>query len=242
MTGELHTFGAHMRGHLEQVEAHNAAALDDVVGLMLAVTSRDQRIHVTGTGHSTALVLETFYRAGGLACVSPILHPALIPLLGGAASTVMERTEGLAAVLLAQAAPEPGELAFVFSASGVNAVPVELAEGLRDAGATVVAVTSLPHLRAAPARVGRKLDAVADVVLDIDTPVGDVAYGEGPQRTAALSSLTSVYLWNLLLARLADRAAEAGVELPLWSSANIPGGDDRNAALLERYRARIPLL
>jgi uncharacterized phosphosugar-binding protein len=36
---------------------------------------------------------------------------------------------------------------------------------------------------------------------------------------------------------MADRA-----ELPLWVSANVPGGDERNAELLERYSARVPAL
>jgi uncharacterized phosphosugar-binding protein len=242
MSVDAGNFGAAMRAHLEEAEERNAKALDDVAAQMLEVVRRDLRIHVAGTGHSTGLVLETFYRAGGLACVNPIVHPGLIPLLGGGASTVLERNSGLAAVLLARAAPEEGELAVVFSTSGANAVPVELAEGLREAGVTVIAVSSLPHLEAAPARVGRKLDTVADIVLDTGTPVGDVAYGQGGQRTAALSSLTSVYLWNLLLARLVDRAAAEGIELPLWTSANTPGGDERNAALFARYRHRVGLL
>jgi uncharacterized phosphosugar-binding protein len=46
-----------------------------------------------------------------------------------------------------------------------------------------------------------------------------------------------VYLWNLLLARMAGSA-----ELPLWVSANVPGGDERNAALRERYAGRIQML
>jgi uncharacterized phosphosugar-binding protein len=36
---------------------------------------------------------------------------------------------------------------------------------------------------------------------------------------------------------MADRA-----DLPLWVSANMPGGDERNAELLERYSVRIPAL
>lgn len=31
-------------------------------------------------------------------------------------------------------------------------------------------------------------------------------------------------------------------ELPLWASANVPGGDERNAALRERYAGRVPPL
>jgi uncharacterized phosphosugar-binding protein len=106
----------------------------------------------------------------------------------------------------------------------------------------VVAVSSLEHLRQAPARAGVKLDQVADHVLDTLVPAGDATYRRGGAVTAPLSSLASVFVWNLLLARLADRADAAGVELPLWRSVNLPGGEAHNAALVERYRRRVPML
>jgi uncharacterized phosphosugar-binding protein len=106
----------------------------------------------------------------------------------------------------------------------------------------VVAISSLPHLRAAPARAGTKLDELADSLLDTGTPVGDAAFGTDGTPTAPLSSLTSVFLWNLLLARVAEEASRNGIELPLWTSANVAGGDERNALLLAKYRPQIPLL
>jgi uncharacterized phosphosugar-binding protein len=235
-------FGAEMRAHLERVERHNAAVLDQVAGRALEVIGGGGVLLAAGTGHSMAMVLETFYRAGGLACVKPVFHPALLPLAGGFASSLLERVTGLAALLAARADPRPGELAFVFSSSGVNPVPVELAQCLRERGVGVVAVTSLPHLRQAPARAGVKLDELADWVVDTMVPPGDAAYQGAGGTTAPLSSLASVYLWNLLLARLADRAPAAGVELPLWRSSNSAGGDGHNADLAGRYRARVPEL
>lgn len=235
-------FGASMRAHLERVEAHNAAVLDDVAGRALEVIRAGGVLLAAGTGHSVAMVLETFYRAGGLACVKPVFHPGLLPLSGGFASSLLERTEGLAALLAAQADARPGELAFVFSSSGANPVPVELAQCLREGGVGVVGVTSLPHLRQAPARAGIKLDEVADFVIDTLVPPGDAAYHRDGASTGPLSSLASVYVWNLLLARLVDRAATAGVDLPLWRSSNTPGGDTHNTTLAHRYRTRVPTL
>ncbi len=235
-------FGELMRAHLEAVGAHNRGVLDRVADRALEVIVSGGVLLTAGTGHSMALVLETFYRAGGLACVKPVYHPGLLPLSGGLASSLIERGSGLAAVLVAAAEPRPGELAFVFSTSGANPVPVELAQCLRAAGVEVVAVTSLPHLRQALARAGVKLDEVADFVIDTLVPPGDAAYRRDQTVTGPLSSLASVYLWNLLLAGLVDRAAAGGVELPLWRSSNSPGGDGYNAELARRYRARVPTL
>lgn len=235
-------FGGTMREHLLAAEQRNAAALDVVAEHILEAVRAGHRVHVAGTGHSSALVLEAFYRAGGLACVNPITHPGLVPLTGAIASTVLEREGDLAPVLLAQAAPRAGEVAVVFSSSGANPVPVELARGLREAGVWVVAVSSLPHLRAATRRADAKLDELADELLDTGVPEGDAAFEVDGVRTGPLSSLASIYLWNLLLARVAERAIAEGIELPLWTSANMPGGDERNARSLERYRPGIPLL
>ncbi|MEX2562420.1 MAG: sugar isomerase domain-containing protein [Nitriliruptoraceae bacterium] len=242
MTRPGDDFGEVMRQHLQTAEDTNHAALDEVAAKMMTCIEDGARIHVAGTGHSSGLVLEAFYRAGGLACVNPITHPGLMPLNGGMASTVLERAEDLGEVLLAQASLQPGEVGFIFSSSGVNPVPVAIARGMKAAGMWVVAVSSLPHLRAAPARAGVKLDEIVDVLLDIGVPPGDAAFTLGEMRTAPLSSLTSIYLWNLLLVRLAQLAQDREVALPLWTSANVAGGDERNAELMHRYRPSIGLL
>jgi uncharacterized phosphosugar-binding protein len=234
--------GVQMRGHLQEVEDRNADTLDLVAARMHQVIVDDGLILTTGTGHSLAMVLETFYRAGGLACVLPVTHPALFPLEGGSASTLLERVPGLGGLLVEAARPTARDMAFVFSNSGTNPVPVEIALAMRETGTTVVAVSSYEHMSRAPTRASAKLGEVADHVLDTAAPYGDAFIPTDDGPTAALSSLAGVYLWNLLLARLARLAAAAGTSLPIWVSANVSGGDDRNRALRTRYGERIPML
>jgi uncharacterized phosphosugar-binding protein len=259
--------GRLMRDRLERAGGHNAAALDRAAALLYERITAGGIVFAGGSGHSMALVLETFYRAGGLACVYPLVTPEIIPLHGARASTAAERRTGIAGDVVAAAGPEPGDVAMIFSNSGANPYPVELAAALRDSGVPVIAMVSGPSMAAAPARAGRKLGDVADLLLDTLVPAGDAGYPVADPRTAAQSSLVCVYLWNLLLARLADRAAEAAPApgagdatgtgdateaghagdpvrgaLPLWVSSNVAGGDQRNAALFERYAARIPAL
>jgi uncharacterized phosphosugar-binding protein len=235
-------FGSGVRDHLARVEEHNAQVLDAVVDRAFAVVAGGHLIHVAGSGHSVSMVLEAFFRAGGLACINPVYHPSLLPLHGAGESTLAERTSGFAALVVARAAPQGDDLAVVVSNSGVNAYPVEVAEAFQERGTPVVAMMSVPHSIRAPGRVGRKLGDIADFVLDTLVPYGDAVYPAGKATTAGLSSLTNVYLWNLLLVRLADRAAAEGVALPLWTSANVAGGDERNRELLRQYRAEVPML
>ncbi|HEY0541095.1 MAG TPA: sugar isomerase domain-containing protein [Actinoallomurus sp.] len=226
-----------MTEHLERVERHNADVLDQAGERMLGAVVGGGLVYAGGSGHSLAMVLEGFFRAGGLACVHPLYTPEISPLHGAWPATEAERRSGLAVPLMEAAAPRTGDVAVIFSNSGANPYPVELAQAARSHGLPVIAFVSGPSMAAAPARAGVKLGAVADLVLDTLVPPGDVSHPAEAPRTAALSSLTCVYLWNLLLARMADRA-----ELPLWVSANVPGGDERNAELLERYSARVPAL
>jgi uncharacterized phosphosugar-binding protein len=234
--------GDRMRRHLLDIEQRNEAVLDAVSDQVYATIAADGLVFTTGTGHSLAMVLETYYRAGGLACVRPVVHPALLPLEGGLASTQLERVPGLGRVLVEAATPSPTDTAFVFSNSGTNQVPVEMAQVFKEAGTPVVAVSSVEHMSRAPARASQKLDELADYLLDTGAPYGDAFIETATESTAALSSLAGVYLWNLLLARLAARAHTAGTALPIWASANVAGGDERNRQLFARYRSRIPML
>lgn len=235
--------GHQMREHLQAVEQANRAVLETVARKLHEVIRSDGLVYVAGSGHSLALVLEGFYRAGGLACVYPIYHPALLPLEGGSASTALERITGLGRLLVARAAPSPSDVAFVFSNSGVNPVPVEIAEEFRKTETPVVGVVSREHMARAPVRYSRKLDAAVDYLIDTLVPYGDAAYDlESGIPTMPLSSLAGVFIWNLLLARVAELAGPNAGELPIWTSANVVGGEERNRALLERYRKRIPYL
>ncbi|MEU4526224.1 sugar isomerase domain-containing protein [Amycolatopsis sp. NPDC024027] len=233
-------FGTAVREHLRMAEDRNAATLEEVAARLLDVVRAGRLVHTAAAGHSLAAVLETFYRAGGLACVRPLFHPGLLPLHGAQASTQLERVPGLAATMVAQAQVRPGDVGVIFSNSGVNAFPVELADELKKRGAYVVAFSSRPHMDTAPARSFAKLGELADAVLDTGIPPGDAVVPTPSGTTAALSTLCSTYLWNLLLVHLTTLAGDLPV--PLWQSSNLPGGDAANERFLDQYRAHVPML
>lgn len=227
--------------HLRRVGEHNATALAGAAAALLSCVRTDGLVCTAGAGHSLAGVMESFYRAGGLAAVRPLYHPDLLPLHGAVASTRTERTSGLAESVLTDAGFRGGTDALVvFSNSGVNPYPVELASNAAGAGSQVIAVTSPAAGADAPKRAGTTLAEQAHIVLDTLTPGGDASYPTDDPVTAPLSSLANAFLWNMLLVELHDAAEREGVELPVWRSANTVGGDDANAANLRHYGARVP--
>jgi uncharacterized phosphosugar-binding protein len=227
---------------VQDAESGNTKQVAQAAEAVLATLREDGLVFAAGAGHSLAAVAETFYRAGGLACVYPLYHPELLPLHGAQASTASERRSGLAAEVLAARAPGPQDVLVVFSTSGVNPYPVELARAARAAGAPVIAVSSRPSVAAAPRRAGSTLIEEADIVLDTGVRPGDASFPPDNPRTAALSTVLNAFLWNSVLAKVVSLAGAAGVEVPLWRSSNVAGGDEANAALLAHYLPRVPAL
>ncbi|MGW4488778.1 sugar isomerase domain-containing protein [Amycolatopsis sp. NPDC004368] len=220
----------------------NAEALSAAADLVLGVIRSDALVFTAGAGHSLAAVAETFYRAGGLACVYPLYHPELLPLHGAQHSTKTERRSGLAEEVLGERAPGPDDVLVVFSTSGVNPYPVELAAGARRRGAAVIAVTSRACVAAAPRRSATTLVEEGTVVLDSLVVPGDASHPAGGPRTAPLSTVVNAFLWNQILAQVYDRGTAEGIDVPLWRSSNVEGGDEANAALLAKYGPRVPAL
>lgn len=76
-------------GVLSRIEAEESAVMDRASEAVADVICRDGLVHVFGCGHSHLAALDTFYRAGGLACVSPLLDEDLM-LHDGAAKSSRE--------------------------------------------------------------------------------------------------------------------------------------------------------
>lgn len=223
---------------VDRVVEANAATLARATDAVLATLRADGLVRTAGAGHSLAAVMESFYRAGGLAQVRPLWHPSLLPLASAAGSTRAEREPGLGSSVAEAAGLEPRDCVIVFSNSGINHYPVELARAAREAGATLIAVTSVEASSASEPRAGARLFELADVVLDTLVPPGDVSAPAAHPVTVPLSSLATNALWSALLERL----VEADPDVALWRSANVAGNDGANAALIERLAPRIPEL
>jgi uncharacterized phosphosugar-binding protein len=233
-----HASTALSRIFVAQPQAFEAAAK-----LMTAAVSNDGLIYLFGTGHSHMLAEEGHYRAGGLACVVPILEPALMLHEGAVESTRRERETGIAPAILARYPLGPSDVLVLFSNSGVNAVPLDAARHARSQGTKVIAVTSEAYSRQAAAGRERLAD-IADVTLDNGTVPGDAGFHAAPgvPPVGPLSTIIGAAILNALLAETVSRLGAAGIAAPVYISANMPNAKARSAALVERYRPRNPHL
>ena len=219
--------------------------IEAAAAMMAACIAGGGVVHVFGSGHSHMMAEEVFHRAGGLFAFNAMLDVNLTSF-GTLKAGMVERTEGYAPVILDSFDVRPGEIVVVVSNSGINPVPIELANEARKRGAKVIAVTSSRSYRAAASRhsSGQKLAEVADLTIDSRVPAGDAILElEGLDAPVAASSTAlGAALMNAIVAQTAEALLATGHQPPVIVSMNVPGGDERNAELTERYRSRLRLL
>ncbi len=230
---------------LQDVILQQTGILTRVADLMVDAVAHDRRIFVFGTGHSHMVAEEGHYRAGGLACVVPILFSSLMVHESAYLATKIERIPGLASTLLERYKPDPQEIIFIFSASGVNALPVEMALTAKERGMIVVGVTNIAYCRVAPtSSLGKRLIEVSDHVIDCGGIPGDsiVLIPGTSWRVGPASTIMYATIWNCLVTETVFRLQSGGYEIPIYLSNNMPGAAEHNQKLIQIWSGRNPHL
>jgi uncharacterized phosphosugar-binding protein len=198
-------------------------------------------VHLFGTGHSRIPVEEMFPRYGSYPGFNPMVelsmtfHTQVVGSNGQRQAMFIERVSGLAETILANFEFLPTDVLIVFSASGLSAVPIEMATGARARGLTVIAVTSVEQsLAGEPTHeAGRLLDN-ADIVLDLGTPAGDALVTiEGLDTPVAPgSTIAAVAFVNEIKAQTAELLVARGAMPPVLTSAAVVG-KEKSARLFD---------
>ena len=224
-------------GILGKIEAEEGAALSAASDAVADAIAADRLVYVFGCGHSHLVALDTFYRAGGLACVSALLDEDLMLHDGAAKSSRMEKMPGIGAEVFRRHAVKPGDLVVVISASGKNAAPVEVLRAAKAAGVKTVAISSSAYTAK-----GGVLLAEADIGIDSKVAYGDAVIPVGDAFMGGMSTFAGLFILNSMLIEGARKANARGVTPPIYRSGNVEGGTARNALLEARYFERIKRL
>lgn len=232
---------------LQEIRDQEAETIEKAAQVIANAIGADHLLYVFGASHAGILAQELFYRAGGLVPVNPIQPVGMMTDVRPITLTSrLERLPGLGDQIIAETAVEPGDVVLVHSVSGRNAVAIEVAQGARARGATVIAVTSLAYSRQVQPRVAGspRLFEVADLVLDNHAPPGDALVelpGSG-QKTGAVSTVLGAAIVNAVAVRAAELLQERTGDAPVFMSANLDGGDAHNQRWLSHYRGRLTYL
>lgn len=202
-------------------------------------------LHMFGCGHSHILCEECFYRAGGLVPVNPIFETSTMLHEGAVKSSRVERMSGYAELIIDNYNVQPGETMIVFSTSGINALPIEMAQQAKKRGLHVVAFSSQQYSHAASRHdSGKRLPDFADLLVDTSVPQGDAIVHLPASKLYAVpgSTVVNATLVNMLIAEILELYEKDGIIPPVYISGNIEGGFEKNQENINAYRSRIKSL
>ncbi|MGO4383988.1 sugar isomerase domain-containing protein [Specibacter sp. RAF43] len=250
MSENLATFALEVSARLDELTRWAVSGgLDGAAAALVDALGAGGVIQVFGTGHSEAFAMEIAGRAGGLIPTSKIALRDLVlhgsrdaSSLNSLETSILERETGIAEELFDVSLVDPRDIFIIASNSGVNGSVVGLALLARQRGHKIIAVTSLEHTNAVETKhpSGLRLSEIADFVIDNRAPFGDTTLEvSGGGGVGAVSSITGAYIAQMLTIETVRRLVDAGEKPPIYVSANIPGGDEHNAALVGRYAGRL---
>jgi uncharacterized phosphosugar-binding protein len=236
------TWIGYARDLLDQLAATQADVLEQASQWCADAIAGGGLVHLFGTGHSRIPVEEMFPRYGSYPGFHPLVelsmtfHTQVVGANGQRQAMFIERVPGLAEVILSNFTFGRSDVMIVFSASGLTAVPVEMARGARRRGLRVIAVTSVAQsMSAEPGlEVGSRLLDEADLVIDLCTPPGDaMVHVEGLDTPVGPgSTVTNVAIVNSIKVRVAQLLTERGAMTPVITRASEVGAE-RSRELFE---------
>lgn len=232
-------------------EKHEAANLAKAANLMADAIENDRLIYIFGGGGHTCLVMqELFWRAGGLANLCPMIDFAIHPVTPAYMYLAHERMHGIGDALVNYYGIGKDDVILIFHSYGFNAPTIDCAMEANKVGAHTVGISSLDWKEKIPKdfsirhKSGHHLSDVSQTFIQNFVPYGDTVIKiDGlEQPISGISSTIDFYIAHRLEIECVKECVARGIEVPIWSSANIPGGDEKNKALREKYNSRVKFL
>lgn len=227
---------------LERAFKAEQAAIDAAITMLASAILDKRAIYIFGASHAGILAEEMYYRAGGLMVINPIFGEEIMlnrsPI---SATSRMEQLEGYGTVLAGTVDFREGDVLIAHSVSGRNAVAIDLVLAAKDKGVHIIVITNLAYSQSVTSRhsSGKRLFELADIVIDNHGVIGD-AVCELPgiaQKVGPTSTVIGAAIMNTIVVEVCKRLIASGMQYPpIYYSANMDGGQARNAALIAQYR------
>jgi uncharacterized phosphosugar-binding protein len=230
---------------LNQIAEKEMTTIVEAAKIMADAIANGKRIFAFGCTHSSLPVQDLVYRAGGLMLINPIFGPGIasLDIQPATITSAIEKLQGYAQILLDNNPIEKGDVLIVISVSGRNAVPIEIAQLAQERGIKVIGVTSRKYTHGVSSRhpSGKKMYEFADIVLDNKVDIGDalLEVDEVPQKFCPASGVTSTALLHALVAATVEELLSRDITPPIILAANVDGGAEYNAKLMDKYKDRI---
>ncbi|MEG1516417.1 MAG: sugar isomerase domain-containing protein, partial [Clostridia bacterium] len=162
----------------------------------------------------------------------------------------LERTVNFGSSIVKYYELQKDDVLIIFHNIGINPATIDAAMEAKKNDVKIIAVSSsywqeeIPedHFIRHPSK--KNLFDFADVCINDFNPVGDAKTIVPGLDTpiAPTSNIVDFYIAHLLEIETVRQCVARGITPPVWTSANTPGGDAKNAQYLAKYRPRVKML
>lgn len=215
--------------------------------ILANTTKNNGIIHLFGSGHSSLIAEDVFWRAATLANVHAIFESAVAGINEVTKTSKIEKLEGIGQVIVAYNRVSPPDAIICISNSGNNAATVDVALAAKERGVPVIAITNVTYADQLTTHhsSGKKLKDVADVVIDNCSLYGDAAVDLPgfPQKVGATSTIPVAFIVPALLVQTCENLVEQGIQPDVYYNGHLAYEDTaiklHNDALVDKYFYRI---
>ncbi len=227
------TYFENVRDLVNNIEQKESERIELAAKKVAESTAAGGIVHLFGSGHSVLAALEVYMRAGAFSNSKPVMKELDIDRF--------ERLPGIGKAFMRSFDGRKGEVLFIFSNSGKNPLPIEIAKTAKEKEVYTIAITSFAHAEVSR-KQGEVLADVADLAIDNHVPYGDasVLIPNTDIKTGPLSTVANVTLLHAIYCTAVEKLLLMNEEPPVRISRNTPKGLEYNKKFVEKYGERIP--
>jgi len=240
-------YADHIHSILDHVIKTQYAPIDLASSKIAEAIIAKRGIFVFGASHASIIAQELTYRTGGLVTINPILPPSLMLNVRPITHTsAMERLEGYGVQIMNSSPMKSGDVLLIHSVSGRNSVAIDLALEAKKNGIYIICLTNLSYSHQVSSRhsSGKRLFECSDIIIDNcgDFEDSSMDISGLNQKVAPTSTVIGATIVNMMVIQVVEKMIASGIEPPVFHSANVDGGDDFNAKILEKYKNQVHYL
>ncbi|MGM3172811.1 sugar isomerase domain-containing protein [Dickeya lacustris] len=231
---------------IEKVIESESTHIEEATQLMTRTIEKDGVIHVSG-GHCHIYAMETFYRAGGLVPINPLLpHLFATAPHTQAYSDHIYEVEGVGTTVFDDQNVSPNDCIILVSIAGRTIPTIDIALAAKKRGIPVIALQSMAFSKKTSSKhsSGYFLNEVADVTIDLNIPYGDaIIHLDGlSEKCCPVSSVIGFSIIQALVTQTVCNLAAVGLTPPVWVSSNLDRGDAINKTHILSMKGRVSCL
>lgn len=245
MTKMMEEYNAIVTAAMSDIMRDEEEAILKAADLLSDKVIEGRLVNIYGAGgHSAIAAMEIFWRAGGIAQINA-MFPAGTNIVSANPTTA--KLEGYAPYILNFYDVYKDDVLILVNFYGLNIVSVDVALEAKKRGVQLITVNAHKFAQKVPDDFiwrhpsKKNINDLADVAIDNHVPYPDaiLKIPGVPEEVAPTATTLTCFTLNLMMAETIRLIKEKGGTPDIWVSNNIPGCDEHNKPIHDKYRGRI---